>query len=84
MSRLERTKNNWQPEKPIAIFPPEKDVFRLGIYYDTAKGELEVILIADHSSGKVRPLLNANCWIHIHKHQTEIREGDIVDIFPGP
>lgn len=66
----------------ITSFPSEKDVFRPGVYHCAAGGEVEVVLIDDHSPGKVRPFVDANCWIHIHRDVTEVRAGDLVNIFP--
>ncbi|KAJ5982313.1 hypothetical protein N7451_012413 [Penicillium sp. IBT 35674x] len=83
MRQLQEFKDAPQSERAIARFPAGKDIFRLGTYYDVAEGGLEVTLIDDHSPGKASPFLNANCWIHIHKHVAEIRRGDIVDIYPS-
>lgn len=71
-----------QPAQLIAKFPGDKDVFRPGVFHYSADGRLKVTLIEDHSPGKIRPFLGANCWIHAHRDMTELREGDLVDIFP--
>lgn len=67
----------------ISRFPPDTDVFRPGIFDRLSDGSLEVRLIRDHSPGKVKPFAASNCWIHIHRDTTELREGDVVDIFPN-
>ena len=67
----------------ISSLPPDKDVFRLGIYGKSVHNQkLEVKLIEDHSPGKIKPFLWANCWIHIPASKVELRNGDMVDIFP--
>lgn len=71
-----------QSAQLIAKFPGDKDVFRLGVFHYSADGRVEVSLIEDHSPGKIRPFLSASCWIHIHRDVTELRERDLVDIFP--
>lgn len=66
---------------PIATFPLNMDVFRPAISHSTQQFT-EVSLIADHSPGKVKPFLTANCWIHIPAGKSELKEGDTVDIIP--
>lgn len=66
----------------VARFPGDKDTFRPGIYCYTADSKVEVVLIEEHSPGKVRPFLGANCWIHIYRDVTGLWEGDYVDIYP--
>lgn len=73
---------NGHQAKSIAKFPGDRDVFRAGTFGYSADGKVEATLIQDHSPGKIRPFLGANCWIHMHRGVTELREGDIVDIFP--
>lgn len=68
-------------EQSIAKFPGDKDVFRPGSFHYSASGKVEVVLIQDHSPGKIRPFLSANCWIHIPRGVTELWIGDLVDIF---
>lgn len=69
--------------QPIMSFPLDTDVFRPGIFDRLPDGCLEARLILDHSPWKVRPFAASNCWIHIHKDTTELKEGDVVDIFPN-
>ncbi|CAG8107366.1 unnamed protein product [Penicillium nalgiovense] len=71
------------PAHVITSFPSDKDVFRPGVYHCTAEGEVEVVLIDDYSPGKVRPFLSANCWVHIRTDVSEVRAGDLVNIFPN-
>lgn len=71
-----------QLDQLIAKVPGDKDVFRAGNFRYAADGQVEVTLIEDHSPGKIRPFLGANCWIHVHRGVTELRDGDLVDIFP--
>ena len=67
----------------ISSLPPDKDVFRPGIFGESLQHQnLEVKLIEDHSPGKIKPFLQANSWIHVPAGNTELRNGDIVDIFP--
>lgn len=67
----------------VSTFPSNTDVFRPGILIQHATSESEVILIRDHSPGKIKPFAASNCWIHIHRECTELRDGDTVDIFPN-
>ena len=64
----------------IARFPPDEDIFRAGKIINKWQPRLEVELIRDHSPSKIRPFLDSDCWIHIHREQTELHHGDIVDI----
>jgi molybdopterin molybdotransferase len=66
----------------IATFPPDTDVFRLGTTMQKSQHILEVELMRDHSPGKVRPFLGADCWVHIRSGETQLYDGDIVDVFP--
>lgn len=76
------TKND-SDETLISKFPMEKDVFRPGFFYRRSSNELDVILINDHSSGKIKPFLASNCWIHIPGGQSELHKGYLVDIIPN-
>lgn len=68
----------------IATFPPDKDVFRPGILHrPMGTSTAHVELIEDHSPGKIKPFLGANCWIHIPRATTELRDGDLVDCYPS-
>lgn len=84
-ARLTRTENEKGDllDQPITNVPHDKDVFRPGILSYNSEGKTEVLLISDHSPGKVRPFLEANCWIHFHNGPSEAWEGDYVDVFPG-
>lgn len=66
----------------IATFPPDTDVFRLAIYHSAPQHHAEVSIIADHSPGKVKPFLAANCWAHIPAGKSVVKEGDVVDVIP--
>lgn len=67
----------------ILTSPPDKDVFRPGVCGESLQEQkLEVKLIEDHSPGKIKPFLGANCWIHIPAGKVELRNGDVIDIFP--
>lgn len=65
----------------ISTCPADKDVFRPGVFHRYRTGKLDVTLIDDHSLGKINPFLQSNCWIHIPQGESELHEGDIVDIF---
>lgn len=76
----------------IATFPSDMDVFRTGIFLpvyqhnDINNNHSETIhnvqLVTDHSSGKISPFLHSECWIHIPRGHAELREGDVLDIYP--
>ncbi|KEF61166.1 uncharacterized protein A1O9_02731 [Exophiala aquamarina CBS 119918] len=68
----------------VARFPSDIDIFRAGKITNKWQPRLKVELIRDHSPGKIRPFLDSDCWIHIHREQTELRRGDIVDIVLMP
>ncbi|KAJ1716363.1 molybdenum cofactor biosynthesis protein (MoeA) [Aspergillus flavus] len=68
--------------KPVTTVPMEKDVFRPGTLCGSTDQDLMVQLISDHSPGKIKPFLEANCWIRIPHGVSEIREGDSVGIYP--
>ncbi|KAL6230648.1 hypothetical protein BDW75DRAFT_244610 [Aspergillus navahoensis] len=59
-------------------FRPEPDIFRPAI--STRSGQ--VWIIDDHSPGKTKPFLQANCWAHIPNGVSEIRAGSPVNIYP--
>ncbi|KAL1971912.1 hypothetical protein VTN31DRAFT_2000 [Thermomyces dupontii] len=63
-------------------FPQQADVFRAGQILPSSPPDLEVQLIQDHSPGKIRPFVDADCWIHIHRGVTSLSDGDIVHVFP--
>lgn len=64
----------------ISRFPIEKDVFRPGVFDCHLSGEIDVMLINDHSPGKIKPFLQSNCWVHIPQGVSELHAGDTVDI----
>lgn len=64
----------------ISKFPIEKDVFRPGIFDRRSSGEIDVMLINDHSPGKIKPFLASNCWIHIPHGVSKLHAGDTVGI----
>lgn len=64
----------------ISKFPIEKDVFRPGLFDRRSSGEIDVMLINDHSPGKIKPFLASNCWIHIPKGVSQLHAGDTVNI----
>ncbi|KAL4876788.1 MoeA, N-terminal and linker domain-containing protein [Aspergillus karnatakaensis] len=55
----------------------EADIFRPAIMTPCGK---QVSVIADHSPGKTRPFLHANCWVHISRGVSEVREGELVSV----
>ena len=69
-----------QDGRLISKFPIEKDVFRPGIFDRRSSDEIEVMLINDHSPGKIKPFLASNCWIHIPHGVSELHSGDTVNI----
>lgn len=66
---------------PIATCPLNMDVFRLATSHPT-RNLADVRVVADHSPGKVKPFLAANCWIHMPAGKHELKEGDTVDVIP--
>ncbi|KAE8327548.1 MoeA, N-terminal and linker domain-containing protein [Aspergillus sergii] len=71
-----------ESSKPVATVPMEKDVFRPGTFCGSTDQDLMVQLISDHSPGKIKPFLEANCWIRIPHGVSEVGEGDLVGIYP--
>lgn len=66
----------------VSTFCGDMDVFRPALVRGSS-GHVQVKLIQDHSPGKIRPFLHSNCWIHIHRGVSELKAGDIVDIYPS-
>ena len=81
VEKTERIESSEKSPRLISTFPPDKDVFRPGIFARTSDNDMEVTLISDHSPGKIKPFAASNCWIHIHEDRTELREGDMLNIF---
>ncbi|RHZ46609.1 molybdopterin molybdotransferase MoeA [Aspergillus thermomutatus] len=70
-------------EPPIvSTFRGDMDVFRPALVRGSS-GHVQVKLIQDHSPGKIKPFLHSNCWIHIHRGVSELKAGDIVDVYPS-
>ncbi|KAL4972775.1 MoeA, N-terminal and linker domain-containing protein [Aspergillus desertorum] len=59
-------------------FRKEPDIFRPAIW--TRSGQ--VWIVDDHSPGKTKPFLQANCWAHIPSGVSEVRAGNPVNIYP--
>ncbi|GAQ03982.1 molybdopterin molybdenumtransferase [Aspergillus lentulus] len=66
----------------VSTFRGDMDVFRPALVRGSS-GHVQVKLIQDHSPGKIKPFLHSNCWIHIHRGVSELKAGDIVDIYPS-
>ncbi|RDW64543.1 molybdopterin molybdotransferase MoeA [Aspergillus mulundensis] len=58
-------------------FQKEPDIFRPAI---SQSGQ--VWIIEDHSPGKTKPFLQADCWVHIPSGVSELRAGSPVSIYP--
>ncbi|KAL4750647.1 hypothetical protein BDW72DRAFT_213269 [Aspergillus terricola var. indicus] len=65
-------------EGKVLTFRAGPDIFRPAI----STGSGQVWIIDDHSPGKTRPFLQANCWVHIPSGVSELRKGSRVDIYP--
>lgn len=63
-------------------FPQQADIFRAGQILPSSSPDREVRLIQDHSPGKIRPFVEADCWIHIRREVASLSDGDIVHVFP--
>jgi molybdenum cofactor synthesis domain-containing protein len=63
-------------------FPPDMDVFRPATCLYRSVGRQEARLIPDHSPGKIKPFLGANCWVQIPRGCGLLRDRDAVDVFP--
>jgi molybdopterin molybdotransferase len=66
----------------VSTFRGDMDVFRPALVRGSS-GHVQVKLIQDHSPGKIKPFLHSNCWIHIHQGVSELKAGDIVNIYPS-
>ncbi|KAL4931464.1 molybdopterin molybdotransferase MoeA [Aspergillus undulatus] len=58
-------------------FKKEADIFRPAIL-----SQEQVTIIADHSPGKTKPFLYANCWVHVPGGVDELGEGSEVKVYP--
>jgi molybdopterin molybdotransferase len=66
-------------KSPVLSFRKDPGIFRPGILSpDSGK----VWIIDDHSPGKTKPFLSANCWVHIPRGVSELGKGSAVDIYP--
>ncbi|KAL3478854.1 MoeA, N-terminal and linker domain-containing protein [Aspergillus californicus] len=75
-SRLQVTKD---VEGPVKDFRKEVDIFRPAILSPCKE---HVQIIEDHSPGKTKPFLLANCWVHIPRGVSALRDNDLVAIYP--
>ncbi|OAT08464.1 hypothetical protein BDBG_17051 [Blastomyces gilchristii SLH14081] len=70
--------------KLVASFPADNDVFCAGEVL--SRGDqcaMEVGIVVDHSSGKLRPFLGADCRVHAYPPGScRAHGGDGVDIYP--
>lgn len=82
-ARVRDEENGTERGRLISTFRADTDVFRPGIFSRSYDADLEVILIKEHSPGKIKPFAVSNCWIHVHRDRLELRDGDVVDIFPN-
>ncbi|KAL3431597.1 MoeA, N-terminal and linker domain-containing protein [Aspergillus tetrazonus] len=62
----------------VLTFREAPDIFRPAV--STQSGQ--VWIIDDHSPGKTKPFLQANCWAHIPSGVSEMQAGSRVDIYP--
>ncbi|KAJ9247669.1 hypothetical protein DTO207G8_7899 [Paecilomyces variotii] len=81
-SKGERTCNIGEASDIITRLPPNTDVFRAGRFTLQQSDKFEVEIIHDHSPGKIKPFLGADCWIHIPRGHTELKDGDALDVYP--
>ncbi|KAJ9405740.1 hypothetical protein DTO045G8_6573 [Paecilomyces variotii] len=78
----EKTCNIGEASDIITRLPPNTDVFRAGRFTLQQSDKFEVEIIHDHSPGKIKPFLGADCWIHIPRGHTELKDGDALDVYP--
>lgn len=64
----------------VLSFRKDPDIFRPGILTPDSR---QAWIIDDHSPGKTKPFLYANCWVHIPSGVSELGEGSLVDIYPN-
>ncbi|KAI9370267.1 MoeA, N-terminal and linker domain-containing protein [Aspergillus egyptiacus] len=60
-------------------FREEPDIFRPAIL---SPSKQQVRIIDDHSPGKTKPFLHANCWVHIPRGVSELCEDEMVNVYP--
>ncbi|KAL4900416.1 hypothetical protein BDW74DRAFT_188260 [Aspergillus multicolor] len=61
----------------VLTFRKEPDIFRPAISRFS-----HVWIIEDHSPGKTKPFLQADCWVHIPSGVSELGAGSLVSIYP--
>ncbi|KAJ0418618.1 MoaB/Mog domain-containing protein [Aspergillus carlsbadensis] len=64
--------------KSILRFKKEVDIFRPAILSPCRQ---TVQIIEDHSPGKTKPFLHANCWAHIPSRVEQVCDGETVDVY---
>jgi molybdopterin molybdotransferase len=65
--------------KAALAFRKEADIFRPAILSPCRQ---TVQIIEDHSPGKTKPFLHANCWAHIPSGVEQVCDGEAVDAYP--
>ncbi|KAL3441463.1 MoeA, N-terminal and linker domain-containing protein [Aspergillus insuetus] len=65
--------------KRVLSFRKEADIFRPAIL-STCRQAVQII--EDHSPGKTKPFLHANCWAHIPSGVEQVCDGETVDVYP--
>ncbi|KAL2837337.1 MoeA, N-terminal and linker domain-containing protein [Aspergillus pseudoustus] len=65
--------------RPVLSFRKDADIFRPAIL--SPCGQF-VQIIEDHSPGKTKPFMHANCWVHIPSGVDQICDGAAVEIYP--
>lgn len=69
-------------ESPLLLTKNEHlDVFRHG-HLTYTPGGVQVVMNEDQSSGKAKPWLAANCWVHVPCGIERVEEGSILPCFP--
>lgn len=66
--------------KLVLSNPRQLDQFRHGHLTFDPNG-VEVQISSDQSPAKIRPFVEANCWVHVPRHMTEVFEGDLVHTY---
>jgi molybdopterin molybdotransferase len=65
--------------KAVLAFRKEADIFRPAILSSCGQA---VQIIEDHSPGKTKPFLYANCWAHIPSGVEQVCDGEVVNVYP--